>query len=340
MFGVSTAGRTRPLETKQVGLIELWRDSRHRRFERDVLEGLSARPKAIPSHHLFDDHGAKLTRAFLKAPEYYLSRVERDILVRDGRALVGPLDADTWDVIDLAPGDGLKTRILLERLRGSDVRYVPIAGSSSLLHEASEEISHALRWLPMFPVRAEGFAAIAHLGALDTSRRRIVLLLGSQIGQFERPAALTFLRGLHDVLRPGDRLLISFDLLKDPEILEQAYGDREGLHAQLCFNILGRMNRELSAEFPPAEFDYRVRFCPLRQAVISELVSKRAQAVRVGHFCHEFAPGEAIQTQLACKYRQSEIEALARRAGFTQDVIAMDERTYMQAAAWSVPQPI
>jgi L-histidine N-alpha-methyltransferase len=331
----SSLARPRALETKPVGLIDLWRDSRRRRFERDVLEGLSARPKSIPAQYLFDDHGTQLARAIRETPEYYLSVVEREILLRNGRELLGGLHDSACDVVDLAPSDSLETRILLERFRECDVRYVPMASSNAALIEVAQIGARTLPWLPMFPVRAEGFAAIAHLGALDPSRRRIVLLLGSQIGQLERSDAITFLRGLQDVLRSGDRLLISFDLVKEASLLERAYEDRAGLHRQLSFNILARINRELNGQFPTGTFTHRARFSPTRQAVISELVSMRAQSVRVGHFRHEFENREPIQTQLACKFRQSEIQDFARRAGFVEEGAAMDERSYLQVSAWA-----
>jgi L-histidine N-alpha-methyltransferase len=332
--------RPHALETKAVGLIELWRDSRKRRFERDVLEGLSARPKQLPAQYLFDDRGTQLSRAILESPEYYLSNVEREILLRHAKAVVGSMPAHSCDVVDLAPGDTLETRILLERFRSADVRYVPMASSNAALLEAAQSGARGLPWLPMFPVRAEGFAALAHLGALDPSRRRLVLLLGSQIGQLERPHALGFLRGVRDVMRPGDRLVISFDLIKDVRVLERAYEDVAGLHRQLTFNLLARINRELNGHFPTETFSHRAEFCQARQAVISQLVSNREQSVRVGHFRHEFADHETIQTQLACKFRRSEVHEFASRAGFIEEDAVTDERSYMQLAIWTVPAPV
>lgn len=337
MVSVATSlGRSRALETKPVGLIELWRDSRMRRFDRDVLAGLSARPKSIPAQYLFDDRGTQLARAILETPEYYLSRIEREILVRNARRVLDAPQGGACDVVDLAPGDGLATRILLEHFRGSDVRYVPMASSNASLIETAQVGARTLAWLPMFPVRAEGFAAIAHLCALDPSRRRLVLLLGSHIGQLERPDALTFLRALHEVMRPGDRMLISFDLVKDAKLLERAYEDSGGLNRQLSFNMLSRINRELNGQFPCDAFSHRARFCPYRQAVISQLVSRRAQSVRIGHFRHEFSDQEPIQTQLACKFRQSEIHDFAARARFIEQDAVMDERSYMRVAVWTV----
>jgi L-histidine N-alpha-methyltransferase len=285
---------------------------------------------------MFDDRGTQLAREILETPEFYLSSIERDILLKNTRRLLGPSREGGCDVVDLAPGDGLATRILLERFRDSDVRYVPMASSNASLSETAQVGARTLAWLPMFPVRAEGFAAIAHLGALDPSRRRLILLLGSHIGQLERPDALTFLRGLHDVMRPGDQMLISFDLVKDAELLERAYADGSGLNRQLSFNVLARINRELSGQFPCDGFSYRARFCPARQAVISQLVSRRAQSVRIGHFRHEFRDQEPVQTQLACKFRQSEVHDFAMRAGFVEEDAVTDERSYMRVAAWTV----
>jgi L-histidine Nalpha-methyltransferase len=334
---VASAQLRRPA-TKAVGLIELWRNSSQRRFERDVLEGLSAEAKRIPAQYLYDERGAQLARLILETPEHYLARVERELMLRHARVLVEPLPAAKCDVIDLAPEDGLRTRILLERFHASDVRYVPIAASERTLREAVQNGAHVLPWLPMFPVRADGHAVIAHMAALEPARRRLVLWMGSEIGQLERPAALAFLRALRGALRPGDRLLISFDLLKDPGLLEAAYRDGDGLNAELDSNVLLRINRELRGEFPGRDFGHRVRFSEERQAVLCELISRRAQSVRVGHFRHEFRALEPIQVRLACKYRSSELHGFAARAGFVEQARFGDERSSVLVVAWSVPR--
>jgi L-histidine N-alpha-methyltransferase len=323
--------------TKAVGLIELWRNSTQRRFERDVLEGLSAEAKRIPAQYLYDERGVQLARLILETPEHYVARVEREIVLRHARELLVALPAGACDVIDLAPEDGLRARMLLERFHDSDVRYVPIAPSARTLREAARSGAHALPWLPMFPVRAEGVAAVAHLAALDPSRRRLVLWMGSQIGQLERPAALELLRGLREALRPSDRLLISFDLRKDPALLEAAYRDDAGLNAELDSNLLLRINRELHGQFRSQDFTHNVRFSEERQAVLCELISRRPQSVRVGHFRHDFRAHEPIQVRLACKYCSSELHGFARRAGFDERARFADERSSLLVAAWSVP---
>lgn len=334
---VRTEARARALETKSIGLIELWRDSRRRRFERDVLEGLSRAEKSIPARYLLDERGVEFSRALAEAPENYLNRAEREILLRYARAFTGPLLAGKTDIVDLAPGDALKTRILLERFRDHDARYVPIASSEALLHETVQSGARTLPWLPMFPVRAEAYAGLSHLAALDPSRVRLVLWLGSQIGQLDRAAMLTYVRGLRDALRPNDHVLVSFDLMKEPALLEAAHDDAAGLNARYHLNVLSRINRELNAQFNPSDFRYRAEFQSDAQAVSCQLVSRRVQSVRVGHFRHELDALEPIQTERACKFRQSEIHELARRAGFVDCGTFSDERSHVQIARWSVP---
>ena len=337
MLPAPTATALRQAATKPVGFIELWRNSSQRRFERDVLEGLSAASKRIPYPYLFDERGAQLAELILDTPEYYLSRAEREIVLRHEPKLIGTLAQGPCDVIDLAPEDCVRTRLLLERFRHSDVRYVPVAASEHTLREAVSNGARRLAWLPMFPLRADGHAAIAHIGAFDPSRTRLVLWLGSQIGQLERPAALQLLRGLREVLRPGDRLLVSFDLLKEAQRMEAAYCDAAGLNAELDSNILTRIDRELRGQFQLEHFARRVRFCTERQAVVCELISRRAHSVRVGHFRHEFRAGEPIEVRLACKYKSVELHGYAQRAGFTERAWFSDERASLKLGVWSVP---
>jgi L-histidine N-alpha-methyltransferase len=327
-----------PQTIKIPKLIELWRDSGRQRFEQDVHAGLAATPKHLSSMYFYDQTGSDLFRSIMELPEYYVTRVEREILLQHAAEITAPLMDARWDVIDLGAGDGVKTRILLERLRGRDARYVPIDISERALLDAGQACSKSFPWLPVQPVRAEYFAGIAHIAALEPERKRLVLLLGSNIGNLEQPEARGFFRSLRDVLRPGDRVLVGFDLVKDLDVLQRAYDDSAGVTAQFNLNLLRRINRELKGHFHLSDFRHHATFSHARQAMESHLVSKRNQTVRVGKSSYEFSAWEPIYTEISCKYRESDIHGFAQAAGFVELGLFTDERNYFIDALWGVPE--
>lgn len=319
-------------------IIELWRDSGRARFEEDVYAGLSSRPKRLASMYFYDEIGSDLFRSIMELPEYYVTRVEREILLQNAGAIVEPLLGTRCDVIDLGAGDGLKTRILLERLRGEGARYVPIDISERALVDAWEACRERLPWLSVQPVRAEYFAGIAHIAELEPERKRLLLLLGSNIGNLDQTAAHEFFRSLRAALRPGDLVLVGFDLVKDLDVLQRAYDDSAGVTAQFNLNLLRRINRELGGHFHLADFRHHATFSHARQAMESHIVSKRRQTVRVGRHAFEFAAWEPIHTEISCKYREADVRAYARAAGFDEVGHFSDERNYFIDALWRVPE--
>jgi L-histidine N-alpha-methyltransferase len=309
------------------------------RFAHDVHEGLGRAPKTLPSLYFYDDRGSELFRRIMELPEYYLTRAERECLERHGPRLLAPLCAAGCDVVDLGAGDGLKARILLEQLRrgGTEPRYFPIDVSEHALQTVLGACSQELPWLEAQGVVAEYGEGLRWLGARDGARPRLVLMLGSNIGNLSMSAAERFLVALRTSLRPGDHVLIGFDLLKDVAVLQRAYDDAAGVTAQFNLNLLRRINRELRADFDPAAFRHFAAFSPTRQAMESYLLSVRRQRVQVDGTRYEFEAWEPIHTEISCKYRPSDVSALASAAGFIEAGYGSDERHFFLDALWRVP---
>jgi L-histidine Nalpha-methyltransferase len=311
-----------------------------RRFERDILEGLARTPKASPSMHLYDARGSQLFQRIMDLPEYYVTRVEREILERHGAQLVAPLlrSERPIDVIDLGAGDGLKSRILLEHFapRGDALRYLPIDISEHALHSVLECCRQEQPWLATLGVVADYAEGIAWLSSRDPSRQRLVLVLGSNVGNLTHGAALGFFRSLRRALCPGDQVLVGFDLVKDPTLLQRAYDDPAGVTAEFNINLLRRINRELRGDFDLKAFRHFANFAPLRRTMESYLMSTRAQTVHVAGRSFEFQQWEPVRTEISCKYRPSDVSAFARAAGFSEIGRYLDERRYFVDALWSV----
>jgi dimethylhistidine N-methyltransferase len=308
-------------------------------FLRAVLEGLAARPRAIPSVWLYDERGSRLFRRISRLDAYYLTRCEREILSRHADEIVAPLAGRPCTVADLGAGDGGKTRLLLARLlaRSPRVTYAPVDVSPAALSGACARTARELPAVGLRPVEAEYGTGLRRLRSGARDGAVLALLLGSNLGNLEHAEALALLREVRATLRPGDHLLLGLDLLKGRGVLRAAYDDREGVTAAFNLNLLRRMRRELGAEVDPAGFEHRATFDPVRPAMESWLVSRRRQAVRVAGRTFVLAAGEAVHVEISCKYHEEDAGALAAASGFEEAGRFRDRRGWFLDALWRVP---
>jgi len=304
----------------------------------DVLAGLGRRPRSLPSQYFYDARGSQLFQWITNLPEYYLTRVEREILEAHGDAILAPVRGRPCTVVDLGAGDGHKTRFLLRSLEraGSGVTYAPVDVSQSALDAAAARVRAELPGVGLRPVRATYARALRRLADDPESGPRLVLFLGSSIGNLEHPAAAAFLRELRRALRPGDHVLVGFDLVKPRPVLQAAYDDRQGLTRAFNLNLLARLNRELGADFDLQSFRHLATWDPGRPAMESWLESTREQVVRIGRTTLVLAAGERIHTEISCKYSEEQIAAFAAEAGFAEAGRYADPDRWFVDALWRV----
>jgi len=313
-------------------------DLQRRAFARDVHDGLASAQKSLPSVYFYDERGSELFRQIMELPEYYLTRAERQILERHGSRLAAPFRAAPCDVVDLGAGDGTKARLLLEELRavGADVRYCPIDVSETALLTVLGACARDLPWLATESVVAEYAAGIRWVAAQGGARRRLVLLLGSNIGNLDDGAARAFFRDLRGALREGDHVLVGFDLVKDAAVLQRAYDDGAGITAEFNLNLLRRINGELGGTFEPENFRHFAAFSPARRAMESYLLSRRRQTALVEGRAYDFDAWEPIHTEISRKYRERDVTAFALEAGFVEVAHFLDEERLFVDAFWRV----
>jgi len=311
------------------------RAERLARLRRDVLAGLSARPKSLPSLYFYDAWGSRLFQRIMALPEYYPTRCEREILERHGARIAASLGGGPVTVVDLGAGDGDKTRVLLSRLAGSRrLAYAPVDVSPAALRAASARVRRERPAVELVPVEAEYAEGLRWLRAREESGTLLVLFLGSNLGNLERREAVAFLRELRLALRPRDHALVGLDLVKDPIFLQRAYDDPAGVTAAFNLNLLVRINRELGADFDLAGFQHRATFDPARPAMESWLVSRRPQTVTVAGERFAFRVGEPIHTEISCKYREQDLAHLAWESGLEEVGRFLDSRRWFADVLW------
>ncbi len=295
-----------------------------------VRHGLASTPKTLPPWLFYDEAGSALFDRITEQPEYYLTRTERAIFLEFSDEIVSKAaECHTLRVTELGAGSADKTRLLLAaalRLQGAVV-YEPIDVSPTALEAARLRLG---RELPAVRVatRVEDYTRGLELDALPEGERRLVLYIGSSIGNFEPEAAQKLLRTVRAALRPGDGLLLGVDLAKDRTTLLAAYDDGAGVTAAFNRNLLVRLNRELGADFAPEAFRHCAVWNERESRIEMHLESVRAQRVRLAALglTVEFAAGERLHTENSYKYRPGDAERMLRAAGFAP------------AAGWSDPR--
>jgi len=279
----------------------------------DVLAGLAACPKSIPPKYFYDEAGCRLFEAICAQPEYALCRTERALMASrlpDIAAAVGPLDC----IVEPGAGECSKVRLLLDALQPAHLVVLDIAGAP--LAAAAQALAHAY---PQLAVTALGMDFIRDLEAAAPCLppgRRLIYYPGSSIGNFAPDTATALLARFRRLAGADGRLLIGFDLKKDPLLLHAAYNDAAGITAAFNLNLLERLNRELDADFDPTRFRHYAFYNPVAGRIEMHLVSLAAQTVSVAGRRFHFALGETLHTEHSYKFRRDEFSTIAGNAGW------------------------
>ncbi|MHA7128763.1 L-histidine N(alpha)-methyltransferase [Algoriphagus namhaensis] len=308
-------------------------------FAQDVLIGLSSKPKSLPSKYFYDAKGDKLFQAIMAMPEYYLTRKEFEILENQfDKILASQLaHGKPFNLVELGAGDGLKTKILLRHLLQvqADFEYYPIDFSGSVLKELKDSLTEEMPGLQVFPIE-DTYRGSLLQRSWANERPTLILFLGGNIGNFPLKEAKDVLDHLRLGTKPGDQVLLGFDLKKHPQVILDAYHDPSGITREFNLNLLGRMNRELGANFDLDTFLHWPSYNPVNGECRSHLVSLKKQEVFVSALdqSFKFRAYEPIFTEISKKYSLPEIAKLAKNAGFKSVDKFTDSENYFADVLW------
>lgn len=296
--------------------------SPRQQFLRDVLEGLQAAPKFLPSKYFYDARGSRLFDAICRLDEYYLTRTELAIM-REHAAEMAECLGGRCVLIEYGSGSSLKTRALLDHLRPGSV-YVPVDISAEHLENSAARIARKYPAIFVHPLCADFTQRVELPIVAAEDDRRVVYFPGSTIGNFEPPAAVRLLTQISELIGGEGGLLIGVDLRKSTRILEPAYNDGRGVTARFNLNLLRRINRELGADFDLENFEHRACFNADEGRIEMHLVSLTDQAVGIQGRTISFRCGETIHTENSYKHTLSGFRRLAGAAGLSLERVWCD----------------
>ena len=306
-------------------------------FLKDVLKGLGSSPKYLESKYFYDQHGDKIFQQIMHCPEYYPTNCELEILSTQTAAVVGSILArhESFDLIELGAGDALKSTFLLKYLTAQEIdfTYYPIDISGNVIENLQVRLPKQIPGLDIHGLNGEYFTMLKQAYALS-AKPKLVLFLGSNIGNMLPEDALYFCNQLKENLLPGDLLLIGFDLKKDPQTILDAYNDRQGFTRDFNLNLLTRINRELDADFNLDYFQHFPTYNPETGACLSYLVSRTDQQVSIAGHRILFEANETIHMEISQKYTKAQTESLAKATGFTPIEHYYDSKGWFLDAIW------
>jgi L-histidine Nalpha-methyltransferase len=303
--------------TSQVGIrIDSHLDgAAERTLAEDVLDGLTRPFKELPPKHFYDARGAELFDQICELPEYYPTRTERAIL-DDTAAQLAALTGAV-ELVELGSGTAAKTRVLLDALHsaGTLARYVPVDVTETMVRDCAAELTAEYPGLQVHGVIGD---FERHLDRVPPATGpRLVVFLGGTIGNFPPGSRRRFLRQIADLLGPDDHLLMGTDLVKDPEVLETAYDDPQGVTAEFNRNLLHVLNRELDADFDPRDFEHVAHFDRRHEWIEMRLRARREHTVTVRalELPVHFDAGEEMRTEISAKFTRERLEGDLAAAG-------------------------
>lgn len=296
----------------------------------EVYRGLTAKPKTLSPWLFYDEEGSRLFEEITRLHEYYLTRTERAIFALYADEIVASAGYRALTMIELGAGTASKTGLLLKAAarRQGTVDYVPVDVSASALARAKEHIETEIPGVRVSARVADYTEGIDEIAA--AGRRRMVLYIGSSIGNFESSDAVKILSEVRRKLAPGDLLLLGVDHVKDRQTLLRAYDDPTGVTAAFNKNILARINRELGANFNPRLFRHRARWNMEKSRIEIYLESLIAQTVAIPalELQVRFTRNETIHTENSYKFTPQSVSAIVERAGFKITRSWTDEREW------------
>ena len=294
----------------------------------EIIAGLSAQQKYLPSKFFYDANGSKLFEEITHLPEYYPTRTEIALLKENAPQISKSLK--NIDIVELGSGDCSKISILLDAIpfeNMATVRYIPVDVSRAAISKSAGIL------VERFPeITVHGMLAdfLKHLSIIPKETKRLFCFFGSTLGNLTRNQSIQFLMDLKAVMNPGDQLLIGLDMVKDIQVLEDAYNDNQGVTAIFNKNILSSVNQYVKTSFSPDWFEHAAFYNQSKDRIELHLRALKDLEIRCMYLQDNIRikKGETIHTENSHKYTRRHIFGFACIAGLKIHTVYTDNNQW------------
>jgi len=325
------------IKDKRLKIIRLDNFPKTNSFAEDVKIGLTSENKFLLPKYFYDITGSELFEKICETEEYYPTRAEISIL-KNLSHTISERNQEKNLIVELGSGSSFKTNYILQSFLKSrkKLHYIPI-DVSDILVESSKNLVEKYEKLFITGLVSFYEEGMDYIVKVDKSPK-LILFLGSSIGNFTEEEAINFLRMLKNDITSEDRLLIGFDLIKDKKVLVDAYNDKDGVTSEFNLNILRRINNELNGNFNLNKFEHSAIFNEDKSRIEMHLISKEDQLVFIKDIDEviSFKKGETIHTENSYKFTHEMINSLAKASGMEFSDSYTDDKNYFALCAFKL----
>jgi L-histidine Nalpha-methyltransferase len=289
-----------------------------------IIDGLTARPKYIPSMFFYDAVGSKLFEEITRLPEYYAARMEKELIKNCAHFLQERLR--NIDIVELGSGDCSKISLLLDEIdctAMSSVLYKPLDVSLSALKESAILLVDRFPKLNIHCIVAD---FISQFSMIKKDRKQLLCFFGSTIGNLTSRDRRKFLTMIGQSMQSDDMFLLGIDMVKSKEILERAYNDNNKITARFNRNILSVVNTIARTNFKMESFEHMAFFNEKYSRIEMHLKALENMVVWSSdpYFEIKIHKGESIHTENSYKFTINQISELTNIAGLQINSLFMD----------------
>ena len=315
--------------------------NKNKTFEEEIISGLLSNPKSLPSKYFYDKRGNEIFEEIMNLDEYYVTNSEFEVLntyKEDFLKLFSNKFSKEFQLIELGAGDASKTKILLAHfIEGfNQFSYSPIDLSSDSINNLKNSLANEFPNLQVNEFVLDYFEALDSINENSNGASKIIMLLGSSLGNLSKAELKKFLKALHDRLYEKDFVIFGFDLKKNPYTILNAYNDHSKVTSDFNLNLLNRINMELGADFNINGYYHYPNYDPVSGEAKSYLISKFDQEVYLKNVKAQitFRKHEPIFMEVSKKFDTIEIETLAKNYGFSVFMNFFDKQHFYCNSVW------
>lgn len=306
---------------------------------RKIIDDLLSIPRTISSIFLYDAVGSKLFEQITRLPEYYLSRIESELIREFSQSSKDFLQ--DLDIIELGSGDCSKISIILDTIDTRNlysICYLPVDISPQSLKESAEVLVAKYPGIGVHCIAAD---LLGDFFSLPHNRRRMFCFFGSTIGNFSSLQRIELLRSVSSQMDYGDLFVLGVDMIKNVDDLEKAYNDRNNITASFNRNILNVVNSIIGSNFNPLLFEHHAHFNRDLCCIEMYLIAQKAMAVSIPCIGSEILIDrlETIQTESSFKFTLEVIAHDIEAAGLKIDLYRTDSSNWFSLFQLSKEAP-
>jgi len=292
------------------------------KLEKVLQENFSKKNKIIPSKFHYDLQGSRYFEKITKTKEYYVTRVEKEILKKIANE-INLIFGNNLTFVEFGSGSTEKISILLnDRVKF----YVPLDISFDFINQSSKELFKSFPKLKILPKYYDYIEYIKL--PKNISKTKIGFFLGSSIGNFYNNEERKFLKNAKKTLGKNSFLFVGVDLIKNIKILKKAYDDKGNFTAKFNLNLINIINKKVRTKLRVKDFKYVATFNKKKNAMKNFIVSKKHQTFFISKKKFYLKKGEKIQTEISNKFTISKFSKLAKSSGWDVKRYWKDAKRY------------